>query len=310
MYYIYILKNPITGIPFYIGVGKRNRKSNELRETSHITEALRFRSGKLSKGSNRHKLNTILQIIDSNLEVDIELGKEFISEDHAFEEEKRLIALYGRRDLDTGCLTNMTNGGEGRVNPSIESRQKLAESMKGRPSHAKGKILGKYSEERKQQQKEKMKTTRENLTNEEKQIRKTNRSNAQKGKTAWNKGKTKETCDIVAKYAAEKIGKTRPDMVGHTPWNKGKTKDTDPRIAAMAGIAKGRPSSNKGIPSGKRGLTYEEIYGEEIAKIMKAVRSNTAWINDRITNKKINLSELSSYLEAGWIKGRIMSKRN
>lgn len=34
------------------------------------------------------------------------------SEEAAFNSEKSLIALYGRKDLGTGCLSNMTDGGE------------------------------------------------------------------------------------------------------------------------------------------------------------------------------------------------------
>jgi len=37
----------------------------------------------------------------------------FSTEDEALSEEQRLIKLYGRRDLDTGSLYNMTDGGEG-----------------------------------------------------------------------------------------------------------------------------------------------------------------------------------------------------
>lgn len=35
------------------------------------------------------------------------------SETEAFESEKRLIAMFGRIDLGTGCLRNMTDGGDG-----------------------------------------------------------------------------------------------------------------------------------------------------------------------------------------------------
>ena len=272
MYYIYILKNPTTGLPFYVGVGKRNRKSSQAREHSHITEALKFRSGILKKGSNRHKLNTILQILDSGLQVDIEIGNEFDSEIDAFNEEISLITHFGRRDLGTGILTNMTGGGEGRVNPSIEERRKASALQKGKTSPLKGKILGDYSEERKQSQKEKMKITRNNLTEEEKQIQHTNRSTARSGIPAWNKGKTKETSESVAKYANKKIGKPRPDLMGKEPWNKGKTKETDTRIKNTAEARLSVPSPRKGIPSGKKGLTYAEIYGPEKAAELKEKR--------------------------------------
>jgi len=43
----------------------------------------------------------------------ITIGKEFTEEAEAFVEEMRLIAELGRRDLGTGALFNLTDGGEG-----------------------------------------------------------------------------------------------------------------------------------------------------------------------------------------------------
>lgn len=50
------------------------------------------------------------------------------------ESERALIDLFGRKDLGTGCLRNLTNGGEGGSNPSPEVRLKQA---------ANGRIQGK-----------------------------------------------------------------------------------------------------------------------------------------------------------------------
>ena len=43
-----------------------------------------------------------------------------------------LIEKYGRKNLGLGNLVNMTDGGEGLLNPSIETRQKISEVHKGR----------------------------------------------------------------------------------------------------------------------------------------------------------------------------------
>lgn len=263
MFYVYILKNPISRLPFYVGVGKYNRRSNTSRECSHIVEAMNYRNGKIGKHANRHKLNTILKILDSGYEVEIELfnDRELFDEISAFSKEVELIQKYGRRDLATGTLTNMTDGGEGRVNPSIASRQAQSVRQTGLPSPLRGRIVGPYSEERKMQHSAKIKSRRADLSAEEVQDHHENRSAAQRGKTPWNKGLTKDD-PRVAKYVTAKIGIPRPDMVGKTPWNKGKE---CPEIGLSK---KGKPALNKGKPSGKKGMTYAEIYGPEKAAEM------------------------------------------
>ncbi len=62
------------------------------------------------------------------------LVQQWESEGEAFEAEKFLILFYGRIDNGTGCLRNLTDGGEGtsgiRRAHSIESRRKMSESAK------------------------------------------------------------------------------------------------------------------------------------------------------------------------------------
>lgn len=60
--------------------------------------------------------------------------QEWPDEALAFEGEKMLIAYYGRIDLGTGCLRNMTDGGEGMSGwiPSEETRRKQRSSNVGK----------------------------------------------------------------------------------------------------------------------------------------------------------------------------------
>lgn len=55
-----------------------------------------------------------------------------MSEKDAFQLEMMLIFLYGRIDLSTGCLQNMTDGGEGNSNRSEEQRRRCSEAQKAR----------------------------------------------------------------------------------------------------------------------------------------------------------------------------------
>jgi hypothetical protein len=59
-----------------------------------------------------------------------------LSEPNAHAEEIRLIAFYGRIDNGTGCLRNLTDGGEGvtgRIQPE-EERRRRSEWMKAHPN--------------------------------------------------------------------------------------------------------------------------------------------------------------------------------
>lgn len=106
-FYVYELWNPLKNNPFYVGKGNLNK---ELRVYSHLKEAQNVIN---FKNKNRHKINTILKILKEGYSIDHRIVFETDNEQEAFDKEKELIKQYGRRDKNTGILTNMTDGGEG-----------------------------------------------------------------------------------------------------------------------------------------------------------------------------------------------------
>jgi hypothetical protein len=89
----------VKGTPYYIGKGQTQR---------------RFQPNHRVRPPTDPALNVVLS--------------ERLSEQEAHQEEVRLIKLYGRIDLGTGCLRNLTSGGEGHSNPNLETRKKISQS--------------------------------------------------------------------------------------------------------------------------------------------------------------------------------------
>ena len=103
MYYTYAYLR-LDGTPYYVGKGKGNRVKAEHR-VSIPTE------------------DRILYL------------KQNLTEEEAIKHEIYMISVLGRKDIGTGILRNLTDGGEGvsgRIT-SEETRKKLSEKAKGRP---------------------------------------------------------------------------------------------------------------------------------------------------------------------------------
>ena len=107
--------------PFYVGKGKGNRSQHHLWEYN------------LKNDNNKIKVNKINKIKKNNNEIIIIKIVENTSEEIAFSLEKNLIQLMGRIHLQTGPLTNMSDGGEGNSNREFSKlhRQRISESRKG-----------------------------------------------------------------------------------------------------------------------------------------------------------------------------------
>lgn len=101
------------GTPYYIGKGSNGRAYSTYR-----------RSIKIPKDKDR-----------------ILFLKQNLTEEDAFKHEKYMIHVLGRKDLGTGILRNLTDGGEGTSGwvPSEETRKRMSESRRGVKHHMFGK---------------------------------------------------------------------------------------------------------------------------------------------------------------------------
>ena len=126
--YVYVWLRE-SGEPFYVGVGRKNRYKSLVRRNQHTLNVVK-------KSGGIKALRKLIYPVDS-----WESGCKF---------EQKLIAQFGRSDLGTGILTNMTDGGEGTINKivsehtreavaaankkriwSLASKVKMSESTKG-----------------------------------------------------------------------------------------------------------------------------------------------------------------------------------
>ena len=195
MFYVYVYSHPVTKVPFYVGKGTGTRYKKHLSETKENTE-------------NYKKWAVIQGLRNKGLEPLIEKVFETKNEVDAYDEETRLIMLYGRKDIDiNGILTNICNDikppkrskpltedhkkkiskahiGHTAYNPnykhSEETKQKIGLANKGKASRT-GQV---HSEETKQKIKESNKAS----VTEEKRAQ---MSLLKKGKTFSNEHKKK-----------------------------------------------------------------------------------------------------------------------
>lgn len=120
IYYVYVYRYPETKIPFYVGLGKNDRMRD------HLTAAKR----KSTKPN--HKINTIRKILSEGKEPIIEILENNLSKETAVSFERFFISEFGRRDLNTGSLCNLTSGGDGVRDMGPLTKKAISDSRSGK----------------------------------------------------------------------------------------------------------------------------------------------------------------------------------
>ena len=99
--YSHYVRNP--NDPFYIGACRLVRRPMELR--------------------NRNRF--WIAHVRKNKGFKVEILFKTLTKEQALSTERKLIRKYGRLDLLTGRLVNITDGGQGPKNPNVETRKKI-----------------------------------------------------------------------------------------------------------------------------------------------------------------------------------------
>lgn len=116
-FYVYTHSDPVTNLVRYVGKGKGKRAQQLYCRGPHHQAWI----DKLESSG----LKPVIQIIELDL-----------AEQQAYECERLHIIAYRQAGMP---LTNLTDGGEGGFNPSLETRKKQSLAKLGKPSHMKGK---------------------------------------------------------------------------------------------------------------------------------------------------------------------------
>lgn len=119
-YYLYRHIRLDKNEPFYIGVARKRQNKN--------FKSLRYEH---ERAFVKSRPNNIWKSIARRSEYDVEIVYECDSESEILRKEIEFIKLYGRIDLNTGTLANLTDGGEGVNNPSEETRRKISSGLTG-----------------------------------------------------------------------------------------------------------------------------------------------------------------------------------
>jgi hypothetical protein len=129
--------------------------------------------------------------------------KQNLTEEEAFKHEIYMIAVFGRKDLGTGILYNMTGGGDGAsgLSHSEETRRKISDSKKGENNPNYGKTTSEETRKR-------ISEAKKNMSDETRR----KISEANKGEKNHMYGKT----------ASEETKRKMSDvMIGKKWWNDG-----------------------------------------------------------------------------------------
>lgn len=124
-YYVYQHIRKDTNEVFYVGIGTINTKANGFYNMHGRTYS--------------KTRNIFWKRIVSKTEYEVEIIYRSDNYDEVLVKEVELISEFGRRDKKKGTLCNLTDGGEGALNPIITEESRIRRSELGKKAYAEGK---------------------------------------------------------------------------------------------------------------------------------------------------------------------------
>lgn len=302
--YVYVYEDEMNR-PIYIGKGRGKRYRDHLRIAKNRTKPHPF-------------YNKLKKMIRLGFKPQFHKIKENLTPEEACALEIKIIRKIGRKDLGTGTLLNMSDGGEGLLNMSPvhkeiirkrhtgkvnspETIKKMSDSKKNIPKtlehrkHLSDALMGKPLS---QITREKLKNTR--WVNNGKESIKIHKDELEKYlNDGWISGRHNYFTDE-SKKQMSKSALQKPAM----------SSDTRKKISQLF---KNRCWVNNGIIN--KFIQDSELeqyllngWHKKRMKIKTNNRDQRRWINNGIANKAIHMSELDNYLLNGWKKGKYNKK--
>lgn len=252
---VYLYRDPRPGknnSPIYVGKGtaSRNRAYAHWHKRSHNPLLARILSKIRAAG-----LSPIIEIVSW-----------FDDETEAFALEITLIAKFGRRDLKSGSLANLTNGGEGTSGfiPSANHRAVTSARLKKiraaqwedpefRAAALSNLVIGRSSPEARQRAAEGIRKAKAELTADPDRLAEQNAQRSELRRAAWKDPEIREHY-LTAHKASQEIRRASlkahysnsPDaVIAKREWMNARLKDDGFRANLAAGVAKSKRDPEK-----------------------------------------------------------------
>ena len=120
IFYLYRHIRLDKNVPFYVGIGRKDISNFKSQKSEY------------KRAFSNNQRNFLWKRIVNRTAFQVEIIYECDSELEIKEKEKEFIEIYGRKDLKSGTLCNLTDGADGRLGATHENLKKNIEILKSK----------------------------------------------------------------------------------------------------------------------------------------------------------------------------------